>query len=334
MLLSRLAESCYWLGRHLERAADLSSALLAYEQIRLDLPGPEAPSWGRLAGLAGLDAQPAEDIPARALIQAVVFDRENPSSLLGSLHQARENLRRTRFLFPYECWQTLTPLHQALEAARVNVTSPAPGEAGDPWAELGPVLAEVVRGSQQFAGQIATGMMRDQAHAFLRIGIHLERADMMFRVSTVMTEALIPSRPGARFEDVRWMGLLKALGAYHTYRRRFQTRSDFGNALELLLFEPRFPRSFAHALLQIDRDLDRLPRNLAAREALRSCWPKAEPGSRAALEHHAETALAALAHVHTVLASGYLSAASPIREDRPASPLRPKVGMTPDASSL
>jgi uncharacterized alpha-E superfamily protein len=337
MLLSRLATSCYWLGRHLERAADLSGALLAYEQIRLDMPGPEAPNWVRLAALAGLDLPPAGDIPAHALIQAVVLDRENPSSVLGSLHQARENLRRVRFLFPYDCWQTLTPLYLSL------TSPPAAAVATDPWAELGPLLAEVVRGSQQFAGQIATGMQRDQAHGFLRIGIHVERADMMFRVSTVMAEALIPTRPHARFEDVRWMGLLKSVGAYHTYRRRFQARSDFDSALELLLFEPCFPRSFAHALLQIDRDLIRLPRNLAAREALRRCWPKAEAASRAALEHYAEAALGALAHLHTVIESSYLSlssptagaqAASPNRDARPAGPARPQGRMAADQSSL
>jgi uncharacterized alpha-E superfamily protein len=264
------------------------------------------------------------------VVQAVVLDRENSSSVLGAVHQARENLRRARFLFPYECWQTLTPLYLSLDAARARAAaggsgrSPADGDGTDTWAELGPLLAEVVRGSQQFAGQIATGMQRDHAHAFLRIGIQLERADMMFRVSTVMTEALLPSRPGARFEDVRWMGLLKAVGAYHTYRRRFQTRSDFGSALELLLFEPLFPRSFAHALLQIDRDLVGLPRNLEVREALRSCWPSAGTGSRAALVHYAETALAALARLHTKIESTYLlapmaqaQAAAPVCDPRP-----------------
>jgi uncharacterized alpha-E superfamily protein len=307
MLLSRLAESCYWLGRYLERCADLSAALLAYEQLRLDIPGPETPGWQLLAPIAGIECNSVAEPDPQMLLERMVLDRENPGSLLGALHRARENLRRARFLFPFECWQTLNPLYLRLLALEAEERSMARE------VDLDGLLAGAVRASQEFAGQIAGGMLRDHAHAFLRMGLYVERADMMFRVARVMTDALIPATSRFRFEDVRWMGLLKSIGAYHTYRRRYQTRSDFGNALELLLFEPSFPRSYAHALLQIDRDLEGLPRSAPAREAVRRSWPAALVGTREALEPYARRALQDLAGLQAVIESTYfLPEAEPI----------------------
>src|SRR5579863_2792067 len=111
MLLCRLAENAFWLGRYLERAEDLSRAILAYEQIRLDLPGQRAPGWQRLAACAGVAPAEAAELASAAFVARVILDRQNPSALLGALHAARENLRRARSVFPAECWQTLNSLH-------------------------------------------------------------------------------------------------------------------------------------------------------------------------------------------------------------------------------
>jgi uncharacterized alpha-E superfamily protein len=295
MLLSRLAASCYWLGRYLERAADLSRALQAQEQIRLDLPGPILPEWAALAPLVDLPPEAAAGLAPGAFLERMMLDRGNPSSLLGALQGARENLRRARFLFPFDCWQTLNPVHLRLQALAAAGDGGASSGHGAPPAELTGVLVDVQRASEEFAGQIAGGMLRDEAHAFLRIGLHVERADMMFRVATAMMSALRPTEGTLRFADVRWMGLLKSVGAYHTHRRRSQGQADLASALELLLLEPRFPRSFAHALHQIDRDLGALPGGGSPREALRVCWLTTAPQSPDGLARAAREALRALA---------------------------------------
>jgi uncharacterized alpha-E superfamily protein len=329
MLLSRMAEGCFWLGRYLERAADLSGALLAYEQLRLDLPGPPLPAWDALAPLADVPAEAAAELAPGALVARLMVDRENPSSLLGALHRARENLRRARFLFPFDAWQTLNPLYlrlQALEAAeKARGAGGDAGALGGAPADLAAVLAEVVRVSQEFAGQIAAGMPRDEAHAFLRIGVHLERSDMMFRVATAMTRALRPTEGELRFADVRWMGLLKSVGAYHTYRRRYQGRADFRSALQLLLLEPTFPRSFAHALQQIDRDLETLPRSTGPHEALRACWQVEAARTPEGLERSAREAIGALAALGASIEATYFA---PVPFDAGATPARVRARAT------
>jgi uncharacterized alpha-E superfamily protein len=298
MLLCRLAENAYWLGRYMERAEDFARALLAYEQIRLDMPGQRAPGWQRLAALACVPPEDADGLEPSAFVSRVILDRGNPSSLLGALHAARENLRRARSLFPAECWYTINPLYLRLGAL----------DPSGPPVELHAVLTDVVAACREHAGHVVAGMLRDDGHAFLRIGILLERVDMMLRVATIVAETLIPG-PGTPFEDVRWIGLLKSVGAYGTYRHRYHAATDFKRALELLLFEPTFPRSLAYGLREIGRDLARLPESGAALAALAACLPGEAIETRPALSAFAEDELSRLAELAGVIAKSYFSLA-------------------------
>jgi uncharacterized alpha-E superfamily protein len=295
MLLARMAERMFWMGRYLERAEDLARALLVYEQVRLDIPGRDELAWQKLARLAGIDAGAAARLDAAALVGRMVRDRENPSSLLGAVHRARENLRQARSLLPSECWHTLNLLYLRLESF---------GEEAPP-AALASVLAYTVASCQELSGRIAGCMLRDQAHTFLRLGVRLERADMLLRITTTVADALIPADHPFGFEDVRWMALLRSVGAYHASRRRHHARSDFGNALDLLLLEPAFPRSLMHTVMEIDRELAGLPHSEEPHAALRACWPVRVEKSRAGLERFAPEALRDLARLGAVIESTY-----------------------------
>jgi uncharacterized alpha-E superfamily protein len=306
MLLCRLAENAYWLGRYMERAEDLARAFLAYEEIRLDMPGQRAPGWQSLAALAGVATEDAAHLDPSAIVGRVLLDRGSSSSLLGALHAARENLRRARSLFPAECWQTINPLYLRLGALDRSVRP----------AELRAVLVEVVATCRQHAGHVVAGMLRDDGHAFLRIGILLERVDMMLRVATIVAETLIPDQ-GTLFEDVRWMGLLKSVGAYGTYRHRYHAATDFKRALELLLSELTFPRSLAYGLREIGRDLGRLPRNAEAQAALAACHPERVIETRAELASFADDELERLAHLGSVIENSYFSPAPPPIDEEP-----------------
>jgi len=297
MLLCRLAESTFWLARYLERAEDLSRALLVSEQLRLDMGGGEAPAWHRLAPVVGIAREDAERLDPRELVARVILDRESGSSLLGTISRARENLRRSRQLLPSECWHTLNELHLGLHRLGMEAKP----------AELFASLANVVATTQQLAGQVASAMLRDESYAFLRMGIYLERADMMLRIATAMTETLFPVDHPFRFEDVRWTGLLKSVGAYQAYRRQHHARADFARVVELLLVEPAFPRSLAHAIQQIAHEIDGLPANEPPRAVLRARTPLPAPMTRAGLLQFAENELADLGNLSAVLETTYFA---------------------------
>ena len=307
MLLARLAENAFWLGRYLERAEDLARALRAYEDIRLDMPGQPAPGWQRLAALAGVE--PAGDLPLgdADFVARVILDRQNPSSLRGALHAARENLRRARTLFPSDCWHSLNPLYLRLGALSSTV---AP-------AELRSVLQQVLAASRELAGHVNAGMLRDEGYAFLRMGVLLERVDMTLRITSIVSETLMPPDEHPAFEDVRWMGLLKAVGAYGTYRHRYHARMDFGSALELLLLEPTFPRSVAHGLQEIGRELAGLPRHTGPLAALQACRLARGPRTRAALEDFVEEISPLLADLGAALHAAYFEPDAGVPGPRP-----------------
>jgi uncharacterized alpha-E superfamily protein len=131
---------------------------------------------------------------------------------------------------------------------------------------------------------------------------------MLPRIVTAVADALIPLEHPFAYEDVRWMGLLRSVGAYGTYRRSHHASANFGSVLRLLLREASFPRSFAHALLQIGRELATLPRNGAAAAALRACWPAHVPNTRADLAAFADSALPRLADLGAAIEASYFFA--------------------------
>lgn len=295
MLLCRLAENAYWLARYLERAEDLARALLAYEDIRLDIPGQRAPGWQKLAALAGVSPEEGTTLGPISFVDLVVLDRHNPSSLLGALHAARENLRRARAQFPSDCWHALSPTYLRLSAV----------DAAVPPAELRALVDGVVAGCRELAGHVAAAMLRDETYAFLRLGVQVERIDMTLRVATIVADTLIPAGKGAPFEDVRWMGLLKSVGAYGTFRHRYHAATDFRSALQLLLFEPTFPRSLAHGLTEISRILEGLPRHTEALAAVQACRPVIPVETRAALDGFVREALVRIARTSATIEKTY-----------------------------
>jgi uncharacterized alpha-E superfamily protein len=214
-------------------------------------------------------------------------------------------LRRSRSLLPSECWHTLNPLYLRLAAL----------DPAAPPAELREALEGVLASNRELAGHVTAGMLRDAGYAFLRMGTHVERADMMLRVATIVADTLIPPGHGTPFEDVRWMGLLKSVGAYGTYRHRYHAATGFRSALELLLYERTFPRSLAHAIQEIERDLAGLPGNADAAAAFAACRPTRAVETRSALARFADEVLARISQASAVLERTYFSSAPPSPED-------------------
>jgi uncharacterized alpha-E superfamily protein len=300
MLLSSSAETLFWFARYLERAEGLSRAVLTYEELGLDLPGSSAPNATRLLAALGLEAKEASPAPLSERLSAQILDRDNPSSVLGALRRARENLRVSRVLLPTRCWEALNTACLELDGLQ--------GQAST--AELLSALVRVEGLCHELAGNIAAGLTRDDAHAFLDVGRHLERADMVLRLVTVLSALVYPDqlRP---FEDVRWIGLLKSVAAFEMYRRCHRGRVDVVSALDFLLFARNFPRSVTYCLDRIDAELASLPRADIPRAALSACRLDAPrvlaQRSASAIVSHAHQALGTLGALNAAVSSTYFS---------------------------
>jgi uncharacterized alpha-E superfamily protein/hemerythrin-like domain-containing protein len=299
-----MAEAMYWCGRYVERSQALARTVLSYERLALDLPGSRSLDLRPLLPLIGRAAT-GQSASRRDLLEALVLDVNNTSSVLGALRAARENMRQARVLAPPELWTTLSQLH-----ARVGATRSAPEAA------MLEVLEETLSAGSRFQGERQTGMTRDPAHAFLDIGCQLERADMLLRNLAALLPALLNDGWEHTYDDVRWNGVLHALGVHSIYRRCHHHRVDLVNLLELVLVNPSCPRSVAHCLGALEAQLRYLPRPGQPRDALSEAERLAASLNRAPngqFVPELDLALDSLDLVHRALERAYFPEQEPTR---------------------
>jgi uncharacterized alpha-E superfamily protein len=186
------------------------------------------------------------------VVSYLVADRDNPSSILSSLHGARENLRTTRDSVPREAWEKLNDLYQYAAAAAGH---------GIERRSRFSFLTHVIDGCQLLTGLLAGTMSRGPGYDFARIGRNLERADMTTRIIDVRSADLFTDTSGVPFETLQWMSVLKSLSAYQMYRRQVHVRVNGEDAVSFLLQDRGFPRAVGHCLNEVQESLARLPRN-------------------------------------------------------------------------
>ena len=165
------------------------------------------------------------------------------SAAQSCLAAARENVRTTRDLVPNEGWENVNELY--LFGRKKLGAKQLPKN-------LHEVLSQIVERCQQITGLLAGTMSHGDAYRFLRIGRHLERADMTTRIVDVGSATLIaPGSEVMRLENRLWMNVLRAISAYQMYRQNVRRRIKGPDAIAFLLQDTQFPRAVAHSLLEI-----------------------------------------------------------------------------------
>jgi len=299
MLLSSVAEAMFWSGRHLERAQALARTIQAVERLALDLPGKHSQGLLPLLTLVR-DADPdaaSSGTSQTAALHALALDAENASSVLGALRRARENLRHARVCAPPELWLAANNQYLLLSAA-VEQPTPRVLEALSSTLEVG----------SRIKGIIESNMARDASYAFLNIGIELERADMLLRVLAALLPTITASGWERTFDDVRWSGLLQALGVRSMFRQRKQHQTELATLLDFISVDAASPRSVLHCLRCVERELLGLPHaqqaSAAVTTATSSAFALAHSGDDE-LPTAIEATLLALASVHSALVGSY-----------------------------
>jgi uncharacterized alpha-E superfamily protein len=256
-MLSRVAESIYWIGRYLERAENTARLINVNSNLILDLPKGITLGWESMTRILGCEEAYAErhdEITERRVVNFLVSDESNPGSILSTLGLARENVRSVRDSLPREAWEEFNAFHQAVIDSKQ--TSYARQGRHD-------YLSMIIRGLQQHTGLLAGTMNHDTAYHFLNIGRKLERADMTTRIIDVKAENPIPDdAPELRpYQNMLWMSMLESLSAYQMYRRSMQVRVNRVAVLTFLFRNAEFPRSFSYCTENLSNNLSRLPNN-------------------------------------------------------------------------
>ena len=253
-MLSRTADSLYWVSRYVERAEYLARILEA--TLRLSsLPasygrgGSEWESVVRTAGCHDEFMAVYDEANERNVREFLAFSPDNPSSIRNCLEVARSNARAVRTALTSEMWDAINGAW--LELKRFDNTKMNSEDFGR--------FLEWVKGvSLAFDGSAYRTMLRSDGYWFSRLGVYIERADTTARILDVKYHVLLPEseKVGGSLDYFQWTTILRevsALTAYHwVYRQSVQPKL----VADLLILNPAMPRSLASCYENISRFLD------------------------------------------------------------------------------
>jgi uncharacterized alpha-E superfamily protein len=253
-MLSRVAESLYWMGRYLERAEGTAGLLHVSFHAALDTATDDrASGWRDLLALGGHDALFAEHVEgppdAGAVSEFLLFDRANPDAVVACVERARENARGVREQISSELWEHVNRLHHFVRDTRPAAVLHAPHD----------FFARIREGSHAFQGIAKATMPHGEGYAFLELGAHLERAGLTGRVVNVKMAVLERSGSEPDVASAQLTALLKSCGAFEALRR--QERSSTLRAepvVAFLLLDRAFPRSVLFCLETAQQMLTRV----------------------------------------------------------------------------
>ena len=248
-MLSRVADSIYWMSRYFERAENVARVVDVNERLTLDLLPGMPHRWEPLIEVMGDQADfnsRYENSDQDNVIQFLTFDPVNPNSIISCLRMARSNARSIRETMSSPMWSEINDTYLFAES---HAASPGTSDRYD-------LLRRVRRSSQILEGVTSSTFSYNEAWHFSRTGRLLERADKMSRILDVKYYMLLPSPSdvGSPTDDLHWTAVLQSASAFEMYRQQYgMVRLD--KTAEFLILDGQFPRSIRNCLQRADESL-------------------------------------------------------------------------------
>lgn len=266
-MLSRTADHVFWMARYIERAENTARMLDVNVQTALLPQEPESAEQGWRAMLSICELQEAffrrhDTVTAEAVIDFMVKDPSNPSSIYCCLQAARENTRAVRGSLTTEAWETNNATW--LEMRKLisdGVVERAPSEFFE-WVKFRSHLSRGVT--------IGT-MLKDDTFHFIRLGTFLERADNTARLLDVKFHSmpfspitLGPSGTDPHADYYHWAAILRSVSAFETYRKVYRDVITPDRVAELLILRDDMPRSLLASMHEVCHNLERVKNSYSA----------------------------------------------------------------------
>ncbi len=241
-MLSRVADSLYWMQRYRERAENIARLVDVNLFLSIDAPGDENHQWDPIVKTTGgheLFSSLYKTATAPNVLDFLTFDERNPDSILSCVYHSRENARSIREAITSEMWNELNVLYLFVrDASRTRLLKTGKSE------DLFNFYSRVRRSCQLFTGIMDTSLSHDEGWHFGRIGNLLERADQSSRILDVKYFILLPSveHVGTPHDDILWAALLKSVSGLEMYRRLWH-EIHHAHVIDFIVLNPDFPRS-------------------------------------------------------------------------------------------
>lgn len=251
MMLARVADSLYWIGRYVERAEHMCR--LSDVMLNATLDRTEAAAQTARMALAAVgDTDASKAAAPWDAAYALTLDRNDGGSITTSLARARENARQVRDQITTETWERLNLIY-------LRMTSPNASKAfsDGPSAFLHDIIADL----HLFKGAADATMSHGEGWRFLLLGVYLERAQLIGR----LLEVCFGEARGRRIADHALLTNVLRMGcALEPYLRRYTADVQPRQILEFLMFDEDFPRSIRFSTTQIEAHLSGISRYVEA----------------------------------------------------------------------
>ncbi|HTS31388.1 MAG TPA: alpha-E domain-containing protein [Bryobacteraceae bacterium] len=248
-LLSRVANSVYWMARYIERAENVARFIGVNQNLMLDLPRGYGDQWQPIIDTTGDGAcfrehygTPTEE----NVIRFLAFDPDYSNSIYSCVLTARENARSVRETISSEMWEQINSLYLLITA-----------ESRKPVPQVLPEFCHTIRmACHLFQGITHVTLSHNEAWHFIRLGTTLERADKTTRILDVKYFILLPSVSdvGTPYDDVQWAAVLRSVSGLEMYRKRYG-RIAPDRIVEFLLLDAEFPRTVRFCVARADQSL-------------------------------------------------------------------------------
>ncbi|MGD9721285.1 MAG: alpha-E domain-containing protein [Pirellulales bacterium] len=252
-MLSRVADSIFWMSRYIERAENVARFIDVNMQLAMDV-GSDTTSphdqWAPLVVTTGdyerfteLCGKPDQ----RKAMEFLTFDERNRNSILSCLSAARENARTVREMISSSMWEELNKFYLMVRSAKGSIDLLDSGYD---------FFKQVKLASHLLEGITVATMSHGEAWHFARLGRLLERADKTSRILDVKYYVLLPTAAdvGTPLDTVQWSALLDSASALEMYRKRFG-RIAPSNVADFLILDREFPRAIHFCLIKAEDSL-------------------------------------------------------------------------------
>jgi uncharacterized alpha-E superfamily protein len=253
-MLSRVADSLYWMSRYLERAENTVRQLDVTMSLMLDTGGANVETrWRQMVAALGNPEGMEWSGGLEAMARKLVFDSQNPASVTYCVNGARENARQVREEISTEQWQRLNRLFHQMHSPHAQAQFSS---------SMNDLLSSVVDGIHLFQGVGDSTMIHGQGWQFIRLGRYLERAYATATLLEVCQPELFhaPEREHSGYHYLELVGLLRSCTAFEGYCQVYTADVTPDRILEFLLLNRDFPHAIHYCVDTIRNAIESIQR--------------------------------------------------------------------------
>lgn len=257
-MLSRVADSLFWLSRYIERAENNARILDVNSQLMLDFENQSDEKvrahWEPI--INSLEERELffsmhKEAKGESVTEFVAFETRNFNSICSCLALARENARTVREQISTEMWEHINRMYLFMHSGRGRKTYVANSYE---------FFKRIQEGSQLFQGITDSTMTHSEGWDFMQLGRFIERADRTSRILDIKYHILLPSGEsvGGNVDTIHWMAVLRSCSALEAYRKIHVGQVAPWRVAEFLILHDRFPRSIRFCVDRLDAALHRI----------------------------------------------------------------------------